>query len=226
MTPHPVPSRTYDPWRPADADAALAHFRDIMVRRRSVRTFSREHVDRRLIEGLIEIAGSAPSGANKQPWHFVAVGEPSLKRKIREAAEAEERRFYADRASPEWLKDLEPLGTDADKAFLEEAPWLIVVFKLVKDKREEALSDRVYYINESVGIAVGLLLAAAQQVGLATLTHTPSPRGFLGQLLDRPEYERPYLLIPIGWPRPGTEVPDIHRKKLADILTVHEGETS
>ena len=196
-----------------------------MIQRRSVRTFSSDPVGQDLIEGIIEAAGSAPSGANKQPWRFVAINDPDLKRRIRQAAEAEERAFYAQRASQEWLDDLAPLGTDADKAFLEEAPWLIAVFKLVKDDRVESISDHVYYVNESVGIAVGLLLAAAQHAGLATLTHTPSPMKFLTQVLDRPKHERPFVLIPVGWPRPGTEVPDVPRKSLDDILVIKTGES-
>ncbi|MCP4838397.1 MAG: nitroreductase family protein [Planctomycetes bacterium] len=213
----------FEPHEPqGDPLAAAEAFRECMSKRRSVRMFSREPVDLTLIESIVATAGTAPSGANKQPWRFVLVGDPDTKRRIREAAEIEERAFYEERASNDWLKDLLQLQTGPEKAFLEDAPWLIVVFKLMKDDCEESQSDRVYYVNESVGIAVGLLLAAAQHAGLATLTHTPSPMGFLSELLGRPEYERPYVLIPIGWAAEDCEVPNIHRKRLDEILTVYQ----
>jgi nitroreductase len=191
-------------------------FYETMRRRRTVRMFSDRPVSAETIEWIVRAGGTAPSGANKQPWRFVAVGSPELKRRIREGAEAEEREFYERRASEEWLRDLAPFGTDEDKGFLEVAPWLIVVFKLMKTDD----GGQVYYVNESVGIAVGMLLAAAHHAGLATLTHTPSPMKFLADLLGRPEHERPFLLIPMGYPAAGCTVPDITRKPLDEILVV------
>ena len=213
----------FEPWVPEDPAGSVDAFFHIMQKRRSVRMFSTTPVDRSLIDSIISTAGTAPSGANKQPWRFVIVDDPELKRKIREGAEEEERLFYGTRASEDWLRDLEQIGTDENKPFLEEAPWLVVVFKVMKDDRDEALSDRVYYVNESVGIAVGFLLAAAQQAGLATLTHTPSPMKFLGQILNRPEYERPYMLIPMGWPSTAATVPDIRKKELNEIMVMNRG---
>ena len=209
---------------PHDPLEAAGRFHTVMARRRSVREFSDRPVPRELIETIIAAAGTAPSGANKQPWRFVAVQDPAIKREIREAAEIEEREFYSSRASDTWLHDLHPLGTDADKPFLEVAPWLIVVFKCTKDEREGQASDQVYYANESVGIAVGLLLAAIQHAGLVALTHTPSPMKFLSRILRRPSHERPYLLIPVGWPAEDCMVPDIQRKPIEDIMVVDRPE--
>jgi nitroreductase len=212
--PPPAAHVPFAPYRPPLApDAAARAFFEIMNHRRTVRQFSPEPVARETIEWVLRAAGTAPSGAHKQPWRFVCVSDAALKRRIREAAEAEEREFYARRATPEWLADLAPLGTDATKPFLEAAPWLIAVFKLMKTDQ----GGQVYYANESVGIAVGLLLAAAHHAGLATLTHTPSPMGFLGRILGRPAHERPWLLIPVGYPAVGCTVPDIRRKPLAEI---------
>ncbi len=164
-------------------------------------------------------AGTAPSGANKQPWRFVAIRDPEIKREIRLAAEAEEREFYARRATPEWLADLAPLGTDADKPFLEIAPWLIAVFKMMKqDADDQGAQGQVYYANESVGIACGMLLCAIHHAGLCALTHTPSPMGFLSKLLGRPSHERPYLLLPVGYPADDCVVPDISRKREGEIM--------
>jgi len=219
--PSPAPLIPLDPFRPDDDPAeASRHFYEIMRRRRSVRMFSDKPVDREIIENVIRAAGTAPSGANKQPWRFVAVQDPALKREIRVAAEEEERAFYARRASEEWLADLAVLGTDDHKPFLEIAPWLIVVFKIMKDDQEDRLTDLVYYVNESVGLACGLLLAAIHHAGLASLTHTPSPMKFLGKILGRPAHERPYLLIPVGWPAANCMVPDIGRKPLDEIMVV------
>lgn len=191
-----------------------------MRQRRTVRMFSDRPVSRETIEDVIRTAGTAPSGANKQPWRFVAVQDPTIKREIRVAAEQEEHEFYTRRASDVWLRDLAIVGTDEHKPFLEIAPWLIVVFKLMKDDNPETESDQVYYVNESVGIATGLLIAAAHHAGLATLTHTPSPMKFLGQLLNRPAHERPFLLIPVGYPADDSVVPDIGRKSLDQIMVV------
>jgi nitroreductase len=215
------------PYKPNGDPLALSrNFHEIMQQRRSVRYFSNKPVPREVIENIVRAGGTAPSGANKQPWRFVAVSDPALKREIRIAAEEEEKLFYEKRASEVWKRDLYPLGTDWRKPFLEIAPWLIVVFKLMKDPRgilplpegEAGLSDQVYYVNESVGIAVGFLLAAAHHAGLCALTHTPSPMKFLAKILKRPDYERPYLLIPLGYPAEDCIVPDIHRKNLAEIL--------
>ena len=207
---------------PAESDPAEAarRFYEILNQRRSVRFFSDRPVPRDVIENLILAAGTAPSGANKQPWRFVAVQDPVIKKEIREGAEAEEREFYYRRANEQWLDDLRAIGTDEHKPFLEIAPWLIVVFKLMKDDDPNNPSDQVYYVNESVGIAVGMLLAAAHLAGLVALTHTPSPMRFLGSILNRPKYERPYLLIPIGYPADDCVVPDLKRKPLDQIMVV------
>ena len=211
------PCQVHEPYRPAEgADAALERFEGVLRQRRSVRDFSEEPVPRELVEGVLRCACSAPSGANKQPWFFVVVGDPGLKRRIRIAAEEEERRFYAERASEEWLRDLEPLGTDPDKSFLERAPWLVVMFKVVRPGD----GGKHYYVDESCGIAAGMLLAAAQEAGLATLTHTPSPMGFLGDLLGRPKGERAFLLVPVGWPAAEVTVPvaAVARKPMAEVV--------
>jgi nitroreductase len=193
-------------------------FRDLMQTRRSVRDFSRRPVPREVIEACIATAGTAPSGANQQPWHFVAVSSPEVKRRIREAAEAEEREFYERRAPDDWLHALKPIGTDWHKPFLEAAPWLIAIF--VQKWGRDAAGGKVkhYYPAESVGIATGLLVAALHTAGLATLTHTPSPMGFLNEILNRPpDAERPFLLLVVGHPADGARVPAIERKALAAI---------
>jgi nitroreductase len=197
---------------------ALAFYQQIS-RRRSVREFSDRAVPRDIIEYAIRVAGSAPSGANMQPWHFVAVAKADLKTRIRAAAEVEERALYQHRASEEWLQALEPLGTDAHKPFLETAPWLIAVF--LKKFTTDAAGQRHknYYTAESVGIACGFLLAALHCSGLATLTHTPSPMKFLSELLERPESERPFMLIVTGYPAAGATVPDIGKEPLERIAT-------
>lgn len=191
-------------------------FRETIAARRSVRSFSPDPLPPGVLEECVLAAGQAPSGANKQPWRFAVVKDPELKRKIREAAEEEERAFYGGRAPQRWLDDLQPFGTDANKGFLEVAPALVVVFA---ERSGQTKEDRNYYVNESVGLAVGIFLAACAHAGLATLTHTPSPMGFLSEILKRPAQERPYLLIPIGFPADPCEVPDIGRKSLAEILT-------
>lgn len=222
--PRSIPFKPFDPGLAADVSAS--HFRDILRRRRSVREFSDRPVSEAAIAACIEAAGSAPSGANKQPWRFVAISNPSLKSLIREAAEAEEREFYSRRAPADWLKDLTPLGTDWRKPFLETAPWLVAVFKLAKDDPDEhGTQGQVYYVNESVGIAVGFFLAACHFAGLSTLTHTPSPMGFLTSILNRPSNERAYLLIPVGYAAEGCRVPDIHRKPLDEIAVWHRPST-
>jgi nitroreductase len=194
-------------------------FKAAMETRRSVRHFSPRPVPLEVMENCIATAASAPSGANKQPWTFVLVTDSGLKSRIREAAEKEEREFYGGRAPERWLKDLEPIGTDWRKPFLEIAPTLIVVFA---QKHGAEADQRHYYVNESVGIAVGFLLAALHHAGLATLTHTPSPMNFLRDLLGRPDNERAYVLIPVGYPADGAEVPDIEKKALSEVLVVKE----
>lgn len=218
VSPGFIPFTPFDPG--VDPLTGAARFLDVMRRRRSVRMFSDRPVAREVIEQIILAAGTAPSGANKQPWRFVAVQDAAIKREIRVAAEEEEREFYHRRAPQTWKRDLFPLGTDEHKPFLEVAPWLIVVFKLMKDDLNQNDSDQVYYVNESVGIAVGFLLAAAHLAGLVTLTHTPSPMKFLATILKRPEYERPYLLIPVGYPAEECVVPNIHRKRLDQIMVI------
>ena len=205
--------------------AAGREFIDLLARRRSVRYFSADPVPRELIELAITAAHSAPSGANRQPWHFVAVSDPKVKRRIRRAAERVEREFYeGDRATPEWLEALAPLGTEWRKPYLEDAPWLVVVFKEVHGVGPGDAKVTNYYVNESVGIACGLLIAALQRMGLATLTHTPQPMRFLSEILERPANERPFILFPIGYPADECRVPAITKKPLGDVPTWKERE--
>jgi iodotyrosine deiodinase len=189
-------------------------FLELMRRRRSVRAFSREPVPYALIENAVATAGTAPSGAHLQPWTFVVVSDPELKERIRESAEAEEREFYDHRAPPDWIEALRPLGTDFVKDHLTDAPYLIAVFEQAYGPGRR----KHYYAKESVGIAVGLLLASLHAAGLATLTHTPAPMGFLRRILERPANERPFVLIPVGYPAESAVVPDIDRKQLDEIL--------
>ena len=204
-----------------EALRASQRFLESMSTRRSIRNFSPELLNPGLIRNAIATANSAPSGANVQPWRFVVVTDPDLKREIREGAESEERAFYRSRASEEWLDALQPLGTDWRKPFLEDAPYLIVVFEVHKGPK----TAKPYYARESVGIAVGLLLASLHQSGLATLTHTPSPMGFLNRILGRPPEERPFVIIPVGKQAPGAQVPEL-RKKSPDEVTVWLGSDS
>jgi len=197
---------------------ALANdFADELARRRTVRDFSDTPVPREIIAAAIRAAGTAPSGANQQPWRFVAIADPAIKRRIREAAEVEEREFYEHRAPQEWREALAALGTDADKPFLEIAPWLIAVFYERTGPEVDGHKPKRYYPHESTGIATGLLIAALHRAGLATLTHTPSPMAFLNEILDRPKNEVPYLLLVVGHASAGCRVPDIARKPLAEI---------
>ncbi len=198
-------------------------FYALMNRRRTVRHFAPDPLPPGLLETLIHTAGTAPSGAHQQPWRFVVVTDPNLKRRLREAAEAEEREFYERRATAEWLADLAPLGTDSHKEFLETAPAIVVVFRIDYERRDDGSVRKHYYVTESVGIAVGMFLAAAHVAGLATLTHTPSPMGFLNELLHRPTNERAFVVIPVGYPAPDARVPDLTRKPLADIVQYNEG---
>ena len=213
-----VPYASYRGYPPDQMAQRARDFADEMQRRRTVRTFSDRAVPRPLIEDCLRAAASAPSGANLQPWRFVAVADPAIKSRIRVAAEAEEREFYERIAPPEWLAALAPLGTDADKAFLETAPWLIAIFAQKHGLLPDGTKVKHYYPNESVGIATGVLIAALQHAGLATLTHTPSPMAFLNQILGRPSHERPFLLLVVGHPAEGCRVPDIVRKPLAEVI--------
>ena len=188
-----------------------------MARRRTVRDFSERPIPRAVIESCLRTAGSAPNGANLQPWHFVAVSDPALQHQIRVAAEEEEREFYQHRAPNEWLEALAALGTDEAKPFLETAPWLIAIFSQPYQLLSDGRKLKHYYATESVGIATGFLVAALHQAGLASLTHTPSPMGFLNKLLGRPAHEKPFLLLVVGHPAEGAQVPDIQRKPLAEI---------
>ena len=199
--------------------ARSTSFLNDIVSRRTVREFSDRPVPIEVIENCIKSAASAPSGANKQPWQFVIVQDPEVKSKIREAAEVEEKEFYGHRATKEWLEDLNQFGTDWHKPFLEIAPYLIVVFRQIYDVVDDGSHRKNYYVSESVGIASGFLLAALHNAGLATLTHTPSPMNFLGEILERPANEKAYLLIPVGYPDDDAEVPEITKKPFDDIST-------
>jgi nitroreductase len=193
-------------------------FYENMNSRRSLRDFSNKPVPREVIENIIMTAAAAPSGAHKQPWAFCVVADPALKTAIRKAAEEEEYTNYHGRMSDEWLKDLTPFATDWNKPFLEIAPYLIIVFKKSYDFDENGKQTKHYYVTESVGIAAGFLLAAIHQAGLVALTHTPSPMNFLQKILNRPENERPFLLIPVGYPAENAQVPDIQRKQKSEVM--------
>ena len=192
-------------------------FLDELSTRRTVRDFSNKPVSLEIIENCIKAAATAPSGANKQPWQFIIVSDSKVKQKVREAAEAEEKEFYNHRATKQWLEDLNQFGTDWHKPFLETAPYLIVVFRQIYDIKDDGSQRKNYYVNESVGIASGFLLAAFHNAGLVKLTHTPSPMNFLGKILGRPENERAFLLIPVGYPDDEAEVPEITKKSFTDI---------
>jgi iodotyrosine deiodinase len=196
-------------------------FYEFMNERRTVREFSDRAVAKEIIENLIKTASTAPSGAHKQPWTFCAVNNPEIKQQIRIAAEQEEYENYHGRMSEEWLKDLKPFATDENKPFLETAPWLIVVFRKIYDEVDGQKHNN-YYVNESVGLACGFLLAAIHYAGLVALTHTPSPMNFLAKILNRPSNEKPFLLIPVGYPAENTRVPDLKRKELAEVSVFFE----
>jgi iodotyrosine deiodinase len=215
---------------PAEQLRRARAFYDRIRQRRTVREFSADPVPFELVELAVRSAATAPSGANQQPWRFVVVSDPEIKHKIRVAAEAEEKEFYEHRAPREWLDALAPLGTDWRKPFLETAPYLIVVFRLDYDirhnERGEEIHAKNYYAQESVGIAVGMLLTALHWAGLATLTHTPSPMGFLSELLGRPKNERGYMIVPVGFPTRGATVPRITKKALGEVMVVKGREGS
>ena len=219
---HFVPLDQYRELPVEEMRDAAREFLESMRRRRTVREFSDRPVPRDIIETCLLAAGTAPNGANRQPWRFVVVGDPEIKREMRRRSEIEEKAFYEERAPAEWLEALEHLGTDEHKPFLERAPWLIVVFA----ERYEVLPDgrtlKNYYVTESVGIATGILVTALHRAGLVTLTHTPSPMKFLNELLDRPDNERPFLILVVGYPEDGATVPEITKKPIEDIAVFIE----
>ena len=210
----------YDDYTRLDAAEMASRadaFYQQMDQRRSIREFSSEPVPRELIETAIMTASTAPSGAHRQPWRFVVIGDPAIKRQIRIAAEAEEKKSYDERMPDEWLEALAPLGTDWQKPFLEIVPWIVVAFEELYGFDEAGNKRKNYYVRESTGLACGLFIAALHNMGLATLTHTPSPMGFLRDILGRPKNERPYILFPVGYPADGVQVPDLTRKPLEEV---------
>jgi nitroreductase len=219
MPPAFIPLPDYRAYPVEEMRQRAADFYADLRRRRTVRHFSGQPVPRDVIENCLRAAGTAPNGANMQPWQFVVVGDPAVKREIRVKAEEEEREFYHGRAPQEWLDALSPLGTDEHKPFLETAPWLIAIFAQSYGVLPDGRRVKHYYAQESVGIAVGFLIAALHHAGLASLTHTPSPMGFLNQILHRPAHERPFLLLVVGYPAADAVVPDIGKKSLEEIAT-------
>ena len=214
-----IPLTTYREYPPEEMRRRAEEFRADLERRRTVRQFSDQPVAREVIEECLRAAGTAPSGAHMQPWHFAVTGDPALKHRIREAAEREERDFYQHRAPPEWLEALAPLGTDEHKGYLEVAPWLVAIFARTYGVRPDGTHVKHYYVQESVGIATGMLITALHHAGCVTLTHTPSPMGFLLELVGRPENERAFLLLVVGHPSADATVPGIRRRSLAEIAS-------
>jgi len=212
-----IPHSSYREYPLEEMQERAKTFREELQRRRTIRTFSTRPVPREIIEECLRAAGTASNGANMQPWHFVVVSDPDVKKQIREAAESEEREFYERRASEVWLDALAPLGTDWHKPFLEDAPYLIVIFGLSNTILPNGEKRKNYYVTESVGIATGMLITALHHAGLASLTHTPSPMAFLNKILKRPANERPFLVLVVGYPADGTTVPDISKKSLDEI---------
>lgn len=217
-TPGFGPLLDFEEYPPDEMLRRARRFRDELRRRRTVRHFSERAVSREVIELCLETAASAPSGANRQPWHFSVVSDPAIKTQIRQAAEEEETTFYRERAPQDWLDALAPLGTNEFKPFLETAPHLIVIFAQLHGVDAEGKKFKHYYVNESVGIATGMLVTALHHAGLATLTHTPAPMRFLNQILGRPSHERPYLILVTGYPSADATVPEIDKKPLAEIV--------
>lgn len=220
---YPFINYTHDSFDPPQMKAQAASFQQWMDKRRTVRDFADTPVPREVIADIIRTASTAPSGAHKQPWTFCAISDPAIKKIIREEAEKEEYRSYNGRMPQEWLNDLKPLQTDWQKPFLEVAPWLIVMFKRIYETDEGGKKRNNYYVQESIGIAAGFMLAAIHHAGLVALTHTPSPMNFLADILQRPENEKPFLLVPVGYPAETCWVPDIHRKPLEDVAVFYEG---
>jgi iodotyrosine deiodinase len=214
-----IPWSTYREHPIEEMQRRADEFHAELSRRRTVREFSTRPVPRPIIERCLLAAGTAPNGANLQPWHFVVVSDPQVKHKIRIAAEAEEREFYERRAPAEWLAALAPFGTNSDKPFLDTAPYLIAIFAQTYGMLPDGRRVKHYYVSESVGIATGFLIAALHHAGLATLTHTPSPMGFLNEILGRPSHERPFLLLVTGYPEENVQVPDITKKPLEEIAS-------
>ena len=219
MEPKLIPLTEFEEYPTAEMHRRAVAFYQEIRRRRTVRDFSERPVDRAIVDECLKAAGTAPNGANLQPWHFVVVTDPTVKSEIRIAAEAEERELYQHRASQEWLDVLAPLGTDEHKPFLETAPCLIGVFCKPYDLREDGSRSKNYYVTESVGIATGFLIAALHHAGLATLTHTPSPMKFLNKIMVRPDHERPFLLLVVGYPAEDAQVPLIKKKPIDEIVT-------
>lgn len=213
-----VPLQNYKEYSFSEMTERSNNFYESIRTRRSIRSFSNKPIPLEVIENCIRAAGSAPSGANLQPWQFVVVSNPEIKKKIRHAAEKEEKEFYSSRAPQEWIDVLRPLGTDEQKPFLETAPYLIVIFEK-KYEEESAGRKKLYYTKESVGIATGFLISAIHNAGLVSLTHTPSPMNFLNKILRRPNNEKPFLILVVGFPSDDTTVPDIKRKSLEEIAT-------
>ncbi|MEM7456014.1 MAG: nitroreductase family protein [Planctomycetota bacterium] len=222
--PHPehfVPLADFESYPPEEMAERASEFYEEIRRRRTVRDFSDRDYDKAIVDACVLAAGTAPNGANLQPWHFAVVKDPEIKKQIRIAAEKEEEEFYNGKAPQEWLDALEPLGTDASKPFLETAPYLIVVFSKAYDVLDDGRKVKHYYAQESVGIATGFLIAALHHAGVATLTHTPSPMKFLNGILDRPSNERPFLVLVTGFPADDARVPPITKKPLDEIASYH-----
>ncbi len=218
---HPYRDLNFEPKTPAEMRQAGISFRDDLLTRRSVRMIAPDPVPLELIDLAIEAGSSAPSGAHRQPWRFVVTGDPEVKRKIREAAEEEERTNYLEnRMNAEWQEALAPLGTDYHKEFLEVAPWIVVLFEERFGINPDGSRRKNYYVKESCGIAAGMFITALHRMGLTTLTHTPSPMAFLTKVLGRPDNERPFVLFPIGYPMPGVQVPDLARKPLDEVRVI------
>ena len=217
-----VPLSTYHELSEEEMQQAADDFLATMQRRRTVRDFSDRPVPREIIESCLLAAGTAPNGANRQPWRFVVVGDPAIKTRIREEAEEEEREFYSGKAPPEWIEALEHLGTDEHKPFLETAPWLIVIFAESYELMDDGTKAKNYYVSESVGIATGMLVTACHHAGLVTLTHTPSPMKFLNEVLERPANERAFLILVCGYPDEAATVPDITKKSIDEIAVFVE----
>lgn len=217
--PKSIPLQDYEEFLPEEMQQRAADFYTLMQSRHSVRDFSPRPVSRQIIEDCLRVAGSAPNGANLQPWHFVVVSDPKIKIEIRKGAEIEERKFYDERATEEWKEALGPLGTDWKKPFLEVAPYLIVIFSQSYSLLSTGKRVANYYVQESVGIATGMLITAVHNAGLVSLTHTPSPMSFLNDILKRPSNERPFLILVVGYPADGVTVPNISKKPIKEITT-------
>ncbi len=221
MKPEMIPLADFQSYPEPEMRERARQFYELMRRRRTVRDFSDRPVAREVIESCILAAGTAPNGANQQPWHFAVVSDPEIKSRIREAAEKEEQEFYGGKAPQAWLDALEQFGTDAHKPFLETAPYLVVIFSRSHEVGEDGDVVKQYYSNESTGIATGMLITALHQSGLATLTHTPSPMKFLNEILGRPKSERPFVLLVVGYPAENASVPKISKKSLEQITSFH-----